>query len=270
MNTGRFDPGIVSTGISFYEVLKVVDRVPLFAEDHIERLKRSVASKGVPGLPAEKDILENIKLTVKANSGVNEGNIRVLLHFEEDLNPGPVIYSYFIPHHYPLERDYKEGVHLVTVNAERIDVHCKIINISFREHVAAKITESNAWEALLVNGKGYVTEGSKSNFFGISGDTVVTPPGEDVLPGITRKRILEICSRQNIRVQEKKINIDDLGNFDSCFITGTSPGMLAAASIDNRFYPAGHPLLRELSVRYNKVVDDYIARNRTLYQVSGD
>ncbi len=262
IKTELFDHNLHFKGVSFYEVMKVRNGVPLFAEDHIERLLRSAKGKCVGGVPAHRIIRENITLLIGANPVVTEGNIRVLLHCEDDLSSGPVIYSYYIPHKYPSERDYMNGVSLVTVNAERTDVHCKIINTEFREKLAVKIRENNAWEALLVNAKGNVTEGSKSNFFGISGDNVVTPPEKDVLQGITRKNVIEICRQQNIKVWQKSISTTELPGLSSCFITGTSPGVLAVKSIDGMAYLPGHPLLRELSERYNKTVSDYIRKNK--------
>lgn len=252
-----FDQGIYNRGISFYEVIKVHEKVPLFAEDHIERLIRSASGRNVPGIPPASLIMDNIKLLIGVNSEYGDGNIRVVLHCEGDCVSTPHIYSYFIPHYYPAATEYQEGIHLITVNAERLDVHCKIIDMQFRESIGIRIRQENAMEALLVAGEGYITEGSKSNFFAIKDDLVVTPPEKDVLPGITRKYILELCNREGITCEERKIHYRELDGFSSCFITGTSPGVLAVRSIDNRVYSPGHPLLRILSDSYARVVRDY-------------
>ncbi|TVR70336.1 MAG: hypothetical protein EA408_11390 [Marinilabiliales bacterium] len=266
----HFDQGIYSRGISFYEVIKVQDKVPLFAEDHIERLIRSASGRNVTSIPPANLIMDNIKLLIDVNSEYGDGNIRVVLHCDVDCISPPHIYSYFIPHYYPAATEYQKGVHLITVNAERLDVHCKIIDMNFRVSIAARIRQENAMEALLVTEEGFVTEGSKSNFFAIKDELVVTPPEKDVLPGITRKYILEICNREGIAYEERKIHSGDLNGFSSCFITGTSPGVLPVRSIDNRVYSPVHPLLRMLSSKYARVVKDYSEYYRQGNTLSAD
>ena len=76
---------------------------------------------------------------------------------------------------------------------ERENPNAKIINLSFREKVNKKIREKNAYEAILVDRKGYITEGSKSNIFMIKDNMLLTSPVKAVLPGVTRGEIIDIA-----------------------------------------------------------------------------
>lgn len=258
----NFDPGILVTGIAIYEVLRVKEKTPLFLEDHIERLFYSAKVSGAKTLPSQNLIRENFILLIENNPDIQEGNIRLLLHFENIVRQKPDIYCYYIPHSYPSEKEYASGVPILLVNAERRKVHSKIINLEFRSFIAQRIKAENAYEALLINREGLITEGSKSNVFMIRKNRVVTPPEKYVLPGITRKYVLRICKESGIDAEESKIHCKEISDYESCFITGTSPGVLAVRNIGSTWFNREHELLLKLSGQYHLLVDNYIALNK--------
>jgi branched-chain amino acid aminotransferase len=257
-----FDETILVSGISVYEVIKVAQKVPLFSEDHLERLIYSVRVAGALKFPPIPVIEKSIRLLTLHNPDFEEGNIRVLLHFNDSLNELPSIYCYFIPHYYPSDEEYEHGVSVILLNAERKILHSKIINMEFRSHINQEIKIRNAYEAFLTDSNGYVTEGSKSNYFMIKNQSLFTSPINDVLPGITRKKILNICNKSGIIAEEKKIHYNDINNYDSCFISGTSPGILPVRNIETTVYNVDHPLLKKLSAEYKKLTDNYVFRNK--------
>jgi branched-chain amino acid aminotransferase len=257
-----FDENILVSGISVYEVIKMKKMVPLFLGDHLERLMYSCRVAGAGKSPPVTVIEQNLKLLILNNPDINEGNIRVLLHFSESLNEVPSIYCYFIPHYYPSDEEYENGVPVILLEAERRFLHSKIINLEFRSYINQKIKSRNAYEAFLTDSNGYVTEGSKSNYFMIKNQILFTSPINDVLPGITRRNILNICKLSGIIAEEKKIHFKDLKNYDSCFISGTSPGILPVSNIETTSFNVGHPLLKKLSIEYKKLTDDYILKNK--------
>jgi branched-chain amino acid aminotransferase len=259
--SGLFDENILVTGISVYEVIKVKEKVPLFFEDHLARLFNSAAVAGAGKLPQGPLIEKSIKLLISKNPEIIEGNIRILLHFHGSLDQMPSLYCYFIPHYYPSREEYELGVPVILLEAERRFLHSKIINLEFRAKINQEIKNKNAYEAFLTDSNGYVTEGSKSNYFVIKNQSIFTSPGTDVLPGITRKNILDICLKSGISAEEKKIHLNDLKDFDSCFISGTSPGILPVRNIEATFFNVGHPLLKLLSLEYKKLTDNYILKN---------
>ena len=70
-------------------------------------------------------------------------------------------------HSYPSKEYYKKGVKVILYYGERENPNLKVVSTAFRAKVAEKMKEANAHEALLVDRHGFITEGSKSNFFGI-------------------------------------------------------------------------------------------------------
>ncbi len=260
-----FDPGIMNRGLSVYEVLRVKDKTPLFLEDHIERLYCSARITGAETFPSEKFINKNFHLIIENNQDKNEGNIKLLLHFPSGIEQKPDIYCYYVSHYYPSEKEYTRGVPVILENAEREKAHAKVINMKLQSSVSRKIKAKNAYEALLVNKDGFVTEGSKSNVFMISNKNVVTPPEKDVLPGITRKYIIRICRESGIDITESKIHYRELNNYQSCFITGTSPGVLAVKNIGTTVFDPENEFLKIISAKYQSLVYNYIALHKNKF-----
>ena len=250
------------SGTSYYEVLRVIKKTPLFLEDHIERLLMSAKPGGAEIIPGAAQITENTDLILDNSSMSNQGNIRILLHYQTGLNKIPVICVCFVPHYYPSGEEYDKGVPVILVSAERVSVHSKVINLDFRNFIRQKIESEAAFEALLVSRDGYITEGSKSNIFMIANDLVVTPPVRDVLPGITRKYVMQICRDLGINLSERKIHHTELKHFNSSFITGTSPGIIAVKNIGTIAYTPKNEILERLSEEYMLIRENYLRMNR--------
>lgn len=258
ISSSGFDEGVISEGRSVYEIIRVIDGVPLFMEDHLERLFTSMNEEGLKSSLTIKEIEKRVLLLVTSDYCL-EGNIRIVLHFPDpDRTVEPVFLAYFTEHRYPEPEQYRNGVDTALFEGRRDKPHTKIIDISFRNRIEKFIKETNVYEALLVDGKGYVTEGSKSNFFAVRGKRILTAPEEDVLPGITRKYVFSICKGAGISLSEEKIHRDHLQGMDAAFITGTSPKVLPVRSINGIIYDVDNTLIDRLIYEYDMLVDAYI------------
>ena len=108
---------------------------------------------------------------------------------------------------------------------------------------------------ILVDRNGQITEGSRSNIFFIKNGEVFTSPLHQVLPGVTRGKIIEILQSENVPVHEDPIMASQIGSFDAAFISGTSPKVLPIASIGEFRYDVNDPLLRDLMNWYDRTLD---------------
>ena len=121
------------------------------------------------------------------------------------------------------------------------------------------IREHGIYEAVLTNKKKQVTEGSRSNLFFLDAkDRMITAPTTEVLPGITRKYVLEIAQDEGISVLEKTMNLSSLGSLASAFLTGTSPKVLPVNQLDHFYFDVDHPLLRLLMTRFERLVQVHL------------
>jgi branched-chain amino acid aminotransferase len=92
-------------------------------------------------------------------------------------------------------------------------------------------------EALLTDAQGFVAEGPGANFFMEKNGKLFTAPTGNILPGITRATVLELCKELEIEVEEKHFTIDDVKKADSAFFCGTAAEVIGIASLDDYKFP---------------------------------
>jgi branched-chain amino acid aminotransferase len=198
----EFDQEMVSEGKSIYEVVRIIEGLPLFLEQHLQRLENSCKLEGKEALLIKEEIRGNFNELIKVNNILN-GNVKLVYNYKEGNNNSLL---YFIKHSYPEAEQYEKGVDATLFFGERINPNAKVINTNFREQVEKVVREKNVYEAILVDREGFITEGSKSNIFMVEGDAVITSPLNMVLPGITRDVIIEIIKKAGMKFEEKKLN----------------------------------------------------------------
>jgi branched-chain amino acid aminotransferase len=109
-------------------------------------------------------------------------------------------------------------------------------------------------EAIVLTADGHVSEGSAENLFIAKGGTLITPPVTDnILEGITRRRLMEIARDElGIGVAERQIDRTELYNADEVFLCGTGAQISPVIEIDRRSIGGGRPgpITRDLSRTY--------------------
>lgn len=109
-------------------------------------------------------------------------------------------------------------------------------------------------EAILLNADGHVSEGSAENLFIVRNGVLVTPPATDnILEGITRRRLMEIARADfGIEVVERSIDRTELYGADEVFLCGTGAQISPVIEIDRRMIGNGRPgpVTRDLTRTY--------------------
>lgn len=235
-----------------YEVLRVINNKPIFLENHLERMKNSF-----------KLINEEFKLSYEEINGeIHDlierenkscGNIKITYGVNEK-----ILKVFFVEHSYPCEEMYKSGVKTILYFGERENPNAKIINDSFREKVNNKIKEQNAYEAILVDKNGYITEGSKSNIFMVKENKLLTSPTKAVLPGVTRGEIIRIAEKLGIEVEEVEYEYSDIDKLEGMFISGTSPKVLPIKAVNDINLDPNNSIIKKLMTEYDREIVEYI------------
>jgi len=88
-------------------------------------------------------------------------------------------------------------------------------------------------EALVLDANGYVAESSGANVFYEKGGILYTPARGNILPGITRATIIELCSKLNITVKETLFKPEEMRGADAAFFCGTAAEVVALESLDD-------------------------------------
>jgi len=233
-----------------YEVIRVTDGIFLFLDDHVHRLNKSAQIAGVGWICYVDDVKKQLEQLLQLN-GALTGNIRMDYYFYEEKITWQA--SYFIQHHYPSYKDYREGVRTSLWVAKRTNPNAKIVHSGLREKVERIIAEKNLYELILVHPDGYITEGSRSNIFMVKNGKVYTAPEADVLPGITRKYVLQACRDLFVPLEETRITTNQLLGMDAVFIAGTSPKVLPVALVDEYRFDTDNATVRQIMRKYDEL-----------------
>lgn len=241
----------------YYEVVRLIDGLPLFLQDHLERLSQSISGSDI-SYPGNKRIIKNLDLLIKENE-FKEGNIRISLQGSN--GDEPVLQCYFIPYFYPDSSMYLTGITLKIYPHLRPNPGIKKWDDHFRNSVSRYIIENEVYEVALKNQQNQITEGSRSNIFFIDkAGSLISTPLMDILPGITRKYVLSLAAGEGIQIKERTVSMASLDSLDSAFITGTSPKVLPVKQIDDFVFNVGHPSLRQLMEKFDQLVRQNLTR----------
>jgi len=234
----------------YYEVIRLIDGNLLFADDHMDRL-RSSCRQAAAVCPDQETLFEHLLLLLQ-HSSIRSGNIKLVLFKRmEKIH----IACFFIPHFYPADQDYLDGVITKTYAFERPDPTIKRWNEDFRHNVNQFIREEQIYEAILMNEQGTLTEGSRSNLFFIDAKSrIFTTPAHKILPGITRKYVLQICREQQYEVIEEAITLEAAVHMENCFISGTSPKVLPVCRLDDLQFATDSRVIRAIMEAYDRLI----------------
>lgn len=265
-----FDHGFLF-GDSIYETMRTYKRKLFLIDRHMLRLENSarMLSLRLP-LPVVK-IRSEIERTIQATENP-ECYIRMIItrgtgeiSLDIDLCEKPSFVIIVRPFESLPPSYYEKGVKVALVHIRRNDLQsldpsmktCNLLNnvLAFRE---AK--EQNAFDGILCNIAGFVTEATASNVFAVKDGTLLTPPPDaGLLQGVTRWLILELAAQSLIPIREKNITPDELLSSEECFITSTTKGVLPVNQIsETSLKPVPGPVTRKLMEAYrNFVVKNY-------------
>jgi branched-chain amino acid aminotransferase len=245
--TEDFVPAENEGGI--YEVLRVVQGIPLFLEDHLERFYHSAQIAGKTITFSENQIKKFLNSLIEENE-ISTGNILISCKIN--------LKAFFILHNYPTDNMYKEGVACGILKAERENPNAKVFQTTVRQQADKMLADNGFYEVLLVDHLGKITEGSRSNVFFVKENELITAPKDKVLLGITRQKTIQLAKNLNILVKETEIELNELNHFDAAFITGTSPKILPIKKTGSILFNSNNEIVRKLMKSYDDLIENYL------------
>ncbi|HRX94864.1 MAG TPA: branched-chain amino acid transaminase [Chitinophagaceae bacterium] len=119
-------------------------------------------------------------------------------------------------------------------NPSGFHVEAKVSGHYVNSIMACQEAKDNGFdEALLLDNNGYVAEGPGANVFYEKDGVLYTPAKGNILPGITRETVIEICAELKIPVKETFFTPEEMKGTDSAFYCGTAAEVVELASLDN-------------------------------------
>lgn len=265
--TGQYfflDGAVLQTGISdepsageaaFYEVIRTRNGVPIFFNDHMNRLTDGISTRYELSADIATEVRKGLDALI-ASELHGEINVRVTVTFTGQDHSLHICY---ISSLYPSPEKVREGVPLILYHAERFNPGVKMLNRRLRLSVNEELARRDAYEALLVNREGFITEGSRSNIFFVTEEGVIhTAPDSMVLSGITRRYVTEIIRSEGIPLVTDAVREDAMTGFRSAFLTGTSPMVLPVRSIEGQPFDVSNKLTLRLRDLYSEMVESSI------------
>lgn len=227
-----FDRGFLY-GDSVYEVIRTYGGRPFELGRHLERMRGSGERIGLE-LPLDDAGFEReIERTLR-EAGNDESYIRVVvtrgggrIGLDTALAEEPLWLVIVMPISLPSAQTYAEGVKVQLVGVrknlrEAIDPRAKTGNYLNNVLALREAKAHGAYEAVMLDRAGRVTEGSTSNLFVVKDGRLITPPLEvGILEGVTRTVILELARELGIAAEERHLSPAELVGADEAMITSS-------------------------------------------------
>ncbi len=112
-------------------------------------------------------------------------------------------------------------------------------------------------EAIMLDSRGFVSEGSGENLFMVKNNVIFTPAVESsILLGVTRNTVITLASDMGYRVIEKNISKDEIFSADELFFTGTAAEVTPIVEVDHRSIGNGKvgPVTKEIMDKFFNVI----------------
>jgi branched-chain amino acid aminotransferase len=230
-------------GYGVFDFLRTYNSVPFLLDAHIDRLRRSAELIDI-NFPWSGRELTDIVIDTLSRNRYPESNIRMLITGGDSPDGlTPIGKSRLLVMVLPLKRlppvFYETGVKLMTSRIQRLFPGAKSTNYIAGIRAMAAAKKAGAAESLYIGRGNQVLECVTSNFFGFIGNTLFTPES-DILPGITRKVVLDLAAGIfNIEIRE--MTLDELKDLDEAFITSSNKEVLPVVQVDDLRVGNGFP-----------------------------
>jgi D-alanine transaminase/branched-chain amino acid aminotransferase len=222
----------VCRGYGIFDFFKTVQNQPVWFDDHLDRFYYSAAEMFME-IPLERASLKKLIKQLMDKNNLPDSGIRISLTggYSEDgysyIRPNLMISQE--PFTYNKE-NFEKGTHLVTYEHQRQLPHIKTIDYLQAIRLQQYVKERGAQDLLYYN-QSAVLECPRCNFFMVNEQDEIVTPLNNILKGITRKKILQMTG---FKIKEKIINRDELVTAKEAFVTSTTKCILPVFNIDGR------------------------------------
>ena len=226
-------------GDAVYEFIASYNGRLFYLEEHLDRLDRSL--KGLFFPPVSRETILKAVLTLFEKAEIERAGIYIQVSrgvsprnhaFPDDVHPQIVMTIREVEEKPPELR--KNGAAAITVEDFRWG-RCDLKTVQLLPNVLAKqkALTAGVFDAVFVSSEGVVREATSSNICIVADGTVITHPlTPQILPGITRMVVIDLCRELDIPVSERFFKTDALYGAEEAFLTGTVTEVLPIVTID--------------------------------------
>lgn len=255
-------------GDGVYEVLRAINGRLFATRFHNERLKRSLDGVRIPlsGNDSPERFVDIGRQLLREN-GLQEGEATLYMqvtrgaatrvHTFPPSDVAPTVYI-SVARFKPYAEQARTGTSAISHPDLRWG-RCDLKTLNLLPNVLASQTakERGAFEVMLIR-DGVVTEGAKTNFFGVVNGSLRTHPSDNhILPGITRSVLRDLARELDIDLDEAPIRVDEIPRLSELFLTGTTTDVMPVVKLDDKPVGAGKP--GELTRKLQRVLAESLS-----------
>ena len=264
-----FDHGFLY-GDGVFESILVTNGVAFKLKEHIDRLYDSAKAICLDIPMSKEEMIKTVADVVRAN-GFKDAYIRLIVTRgvgDLGLDPRkcrrPTIVIIVDKIKLYEEEALSKGLTAIisSVRRDRVDATThEVKSMNYLNNILAKL-EANAVgadEAIMLDDRGFVSEGTADNIFIVKNGVIYTPPRTcGILPGITRARVMKLAEELGYKVVEKDITPVELLTADEVFLTGTAASIVPVTKIAGRVVGDGKPgpITEKLMERFKRILGD--------------
>ncbi|HUU15926.1 MAG TPA: aminotransferase class IV [Sedimentisphaerales bacterium] len=247
----ELEPVYLDRGIFFgdgvYEVVRSYDGRIFALEEHMQRFDNSLTAIGIAGVD-----LDRIRRRVlKAFDAAGISNARIYFHITRGSAPRSHACDANLKPNFFLTVTESEDDSEAKTNGIAVSTHpdwrwkrCDIKSLNLLANVLARQEAANKGcnEAILVDEKGFITEGAASAFFAIFGQTLQTTAlTVNILPSITRKFVIRAAKNIGLETMEKSLTPQQASGADELFIASTTNDIIPVVRFDEKLIADARP-----------------------------
>jgi branched-chain amino acid aminotransferase len=209
------------------------------AKDHYERLKRSCELIKIPYTWNNDELITQTYRLLKINDFKN-AYIRPVVFYGNQTEPEkPAEASIMI---FASEWSTYLGEKLLTMSISgyqwSMKAEAKVTGYCINSILATNEMHQKGFdEALLLDLNNKIAQAPNANFFVEKNGCLFTPPAGNIMAGITRQTVIDLCKMFEIEIFEGHLSINDIITADSAFICGTSAEIIGIKSVDDTVFP---------------------------------
>jgi branched-chain amino acid aminotransferase len=228
----------VFEGIRSYKTVNEETKI-FKAIQHYDRLKNSAAAMNMPYTWTTEELI-GITYELLRKNNLQDAYIRPVVYAPANMSFTKNTESFIVIEVWEMAPFFGEKLlRIMTSSFQRpnpkgFKIEAKASGHYVNSILASQEAKSKGYdEALLTDMNGFVAEGTGANMFYEKDGKLLTPPLGNILPGITRATVLEICDELNIPVEQKLFTTEEVKGADVAFFCGTAGEVIGWESLDD-------------------------------------
>ncbi len=253
-----FEPGFLF-GLGIFETMRAYNNKIVYLKQHLGRLRRSCRLINIKLLYLDAQLEKIVERLIQAN-GFKDAYVRLTVWEGCD---GSNIMAFAKKYKPPVLNEYRRGFSACVCPFRHAEnsflTRLKTNNRLFYELGWRLAKTSGFHEAIILNSRGYLAEGTRSNIFLVKDNEMFTPAlACGCLDGITRRVIFDLAKDYNLKAYEGNFTLRDLREADEAFFTNSLAGVMPLVSLERRRISLGEAgrLTKFFLKKYNALLKD--------------